>query len=339
MADVDALRERLGITPGGCLFADKRGREKPMPAPLAPLADSHGHITSRGAKDPAAILACAVLAGVRLMVCPIDTVEEIPGKWGSASELLSWLDKQIDEAAGLLDAAAAELGMVPPSWEERDVPGLLDNVHIVAGAHPYGAPGFDDAAEALTRELLASPRCRGVGEIGLDFGPYNEVNPAVQEAAFRRQLRIALELDLPVELHIRDANDDESAQAHVLAARILEEEGVPAAGCDLHCFTSGPGVMAPFVDLGCHIAFGGAATFKRSDDIRAAAAACPLDRMLLETDFPYMAPEPLRGLSCEPAMIGFTAALLADVKCDAAANEPQVTYDALWNNACGFFKL
>ncbi len=334
--DQETLFGRLGVTPGGCLFADKRGREKPMPAPLAPLADSHGHLTSRGVEDPAAVLARAALAGVCLMVCPVDTVEEIPGKWGSAAELLAWLEEQRAEAAGLL-VAAAEFGLVPPAFDGYDAPGLLDSVYLVAGAHPYGAVGFDDAAEAVTRELLASPTCLGVGEIGLDYGPYNEVDPAVQEVAFRRQLRLAHELDLPVELHIRDANDDAAAQAHADAVRILQEEGVPATGCDLHCFTSGPEVMAPFVELGCHIAFGGAATFKRSDDIRAAAAACPTNRLLLETDFPYMAPEPLRGRPCEPAMCGFTAALLAQVREEAGVASATQTYDALWANARGFF--
>ncbi len=336
--DRETLFGRLGVTPGGCLFADKRGREKPMPVPLAPLADSHGHLTSRGVTDPAAALARAALAGVRLMVCPVDTVEEIPGKWGSAGELLAWFEAQRAEAAGLLDAAAG-FGLVPPEFEGFDAPALLDNLWIVAGAHPYGAAGFDDAAEAVTRELLVSPMCLGVGEIGLDYGPYNEVEPAVQEVAFRRQLRLAHELGRPVELHIRDANDDEAAQAHADAVRILEEEGVPEAGCDLHCYTSGPEVMAPFVELGCHIAFGGAATFKRSADIREAAAACPANKLLLETDFPYMAPEPLRGLSCEPAMCGFTAALLADVRAEAGCGATADTYRALWTNACAFFGL
>ncbi len=335
LMDLESLYGRLGVTPGGCLFADKRGREKPMPTPLAPLADSHGHLTSRGVEDPAAVLARAALVGVRLMVCPVDTVKEIPGKWGSVGEFLDWFEVQKAQAAGLLDVAA-EHGLVPPAFDGYDAPGLLDSVYLFAGAHPYGAAGFDDAAEAVTRELLASPSCLGVGEIGLDYGPYNEVDPAVQEVAFRRQLRLAHELGLPVELHIRDANDDPAAQAHADAVRILEEEGVPAAGCDLHCFTSGPEVMVPFVELGCHIAFGGAATFKRSDDIRAAAVECPAEKLLLETDFPYMAPEPLRGRPCEPAMCGFTAALLAQAH-EEAGMAAAATYEALWTNTRAFF--
>ena len=79
------------------------------------------------------------------------------------------------------------------------MPALLDNVRIVAGSHPYGAAEYTDDAERLARELLSSDRAVGVGEIGLDFGPYNEVDEQVQEAAFRRQLRLAHELGLPVE--------------------------------------------------------------------------------------------------------------------------------------------
>ena len=212
-------------------------------------------------------------------------------------------------------------------------------MHIVAGAHPYGAARFDDASEALMRELLASPRCVGVGEIGLDFGPYNEVAPDVQEACFRRQLRIAHELGMPVELHIRDGVDDMVGEAHALAARILSEEGVPAAGCDLHCFTSDVRIMEDFARLGCRIAFGGASTFARSEEIREAVRVCPERLAITETDCPFMAPVPLRGEECEPAMVVFVADLVARER-EAASGVPAAqTYAALWRNACELFGL
>ena len=96
--------------------------------------------------------------------------------------------------------------------------------------------------------------------------------------------------------------------------------------------------MAPFVELGCYVAFGGAATFKRSEDIRSAALACPSAQILSETDAPYMAPEPLRGSECEPAMVAFSAELLARIRAEASVASKQETYDALWTNAlrlCG----
>ena len=322
----------------GALFHDRKGNACPVPTPLAPLADTHGHLTSFRAHDPAMALTRAALAGVRLLVVPVDPVSDVPRKWGSVPEFLSWLDEQVETARACLEECA-EKGFVPPAFDGYDVPDLLDNVRIVAGAHPYGAESLDDDAISRLRELLASPRCVGVGEFGLDYGPYNKVSPEAQEEAFRKQLRIAHELGLPVELHIRDASGDALAHAHRNAARIIAEEGVPGPGCDLHCYTSDVRVMEDFVRLDCHVAFGGALTFSRSDDIREAAAFCGENRILTETDSPYMAPVPLRGEECEPAMVAFTAACLADVRERAEQGSRQATYDALWRNACTFFSL
>lgn len=316
------------------LFADKKGRPVEAPVPLAPLADTHGHLTCLRTIDPAVALARAACAGVRLLVVPVDPVGEIPSTWPDVPSLLSWLDLQVERAHAALDALACE-GHVPPALD--GAPDLLDNVRIVAGAHPYGAAQLDDAAMARTRELLASPRAVGVGEIGLDYGPYSELAPEVQLPAFRRQLELAHELGLPVELHIRDAAGDAAAQAHRDAAELLAEVGVPEAGCDLHCFTSGPEVLAPFAELGCHIAFGGAATFRRSNDIRDAAAACPGHLLLTETDSPYMAPVPLRGEECEPAMVAFSTACVAEVREEAGVATRRETYEALWRNALELF--
>lgn len=332
MTSLDAL-----TLEDGHLFHDRKGRPRPLPEPLGPLADSHGHLTAFRRHDPSIALCRAALAGVRLLVVPVDMVDEIPSPFETPQALLGWLDEQVERARERL-AECAGHGLVPPEFDGPAVPELLDNVHIVAGAHPYGADRLD--AEALQRldALLDSPRCVGVGEIGLDFGPYNELAADVQERAFRMQLRVAHERDLPVELHIRDNPEDESCAAHALAARVLAEEGVPRRGCDLHCFTQGPEVMRPFVELGCHIAFGGAMTFKKSDDIRAAAATCPTGQLLTETDCPYMAPVPLRGEECEPAMVAFTVARLADVREEQGFPRPS-TYRAAWDNANALFGL
>lgn len=315
----------------GKLFHDKKGRVREVPAPLAPLADSHGHLTCFHRRDASVALCRAALAGVRLLVAPVDPTDDVT----DVPTFLVWLDGVIARARKRL-ASCAERGLVPPAWEAyQQVPDLLDNIHLVAGAHPYGAASLDDAALARLDALLADERCVGIGEIGLDYGPYNELPPDVQVEAFRRQLRLAHERQLPVELHIRDPKEPGVHTAHSDAVRVLREEGVPEAGCDLHCFTDGPEVMQPFVELGCHIAFGGAVTFKRSDDIRAAAAACPRDLLLSETDCPFMAPVPLRGEECEPAMVAFSAACVADVR----EESPQETYAALWRNANGLFGL
>ena len=320
----------------GFAFHSKKGKDIEVPVPLVPLADTHGHLTCFRTLDVSDVLVHASLAGLRLLVVPIDIVDDFGGRWGTAGELLSWLDMQVEHARKPLEGTVGEC-LEPPAFVGWEVPDLLDNVHIVAGAHPYGADCLDEAALDRLDDLLASPRCVGVGEIGLDFGPHNELGADVQERAFRRQLRLAHERQLPVELHLRDGEDDTAA--HDLAIRVLDEEGVPERGCDLHCFTQSPEVMAPFVELGCHIAFGGAVSFRRSDDIRSAACACPRDLLLSETDSPYMAPVPLRGWECEPAMVAFSAALLANVRKAALDIPREETYRALWENACTLFGL
>lgn len=319
----------------GELFHNKKGKARPLPRALAPLADTHGHLTAFRGHDPSIALCRAALAGVRLLVVPVDPTDDVL----DAPAFLDWLPRQVDAARAHLEACAGRGMAAPKPLLYPQAPDLLDNVRIVAGAHPYGAASLDAEALARLNALLDSPWCVGVGEIGLDYGPYNELPPEVQIRAFRQQLRIANERDLPVELHIRDPKDPADHSAHNDAVRVLREEGVPRVGCDLHCFTDGPEVMAPFVDLGCHVAFGGAATFKRSDDIREAAVTCPSNLLLSETDCPYMAPVPLRGEECEPAMVAFSAECVAQVREDAGVATKAQTYAALWNNACSLFGI
>ena len=324
---------------GGHLFLDKKGRPVEVPRALAPLADTHGHLTSFRSMEPSEAIARASLAGVRLLVVPVDPADDIQ----DVPSFLGWLHNVVQGAKELL---AAHGGAQPQNghfeggaWD--DAPELCDNVRFLCGVHPYGARTFmeDRSVRQRMEKLLRHPLCVGVGEFGLDYGPWNELPAQVQMDAFREQLRMAHELDMPVELHIRDAEGDDASQAHADALRVLEEEGVPAAGCDLHCFTSGPEVMDPFVRLGCHIAFGGAATFARTASIRKAAARCPESLILSETDCPYMAPVPLRGRECEPAMVAFTVARVAQVREEAGLATEQQTYDALWHNANAFFGL
>lgn len=322
----------------GSLFHDGKGRAVPLPQALAPLADSHGHLTHFHAHKAAEALARAAVAGVRLLVVPIDPT----GDGRDAQEVLDRISRWQEEAYVELEQLKERCGLEPPSWPDCQVAGRgLESplaVRIVAGAHPYGAPVLDEDALAQLDVLLDDARCVGVGEIGLDVGPWNKAPLDAQEEAFRRQLRIAHERELPVELHLRDEGDERTT-AHDLAYRVLEEEGVPAAGCDLHCFTSGPEVMEPFVGMGCHIAFGGAATFPRSTDILAAAVACPQGRLLVETDSPYMAPVPLRGQECEPAMVALSAAFVAEAREAAGVATRRETYEALWDTSLKFFAL
>ena len=315
----------------GWLFHDAKGAPIELPVATAPLADTHGHLTHFRLHEASLALARASLAGVGLIGVPLDPADDGADPKGA----LARIDRIVADAAPEVERLLAA-GVRP---QGSDPYALLGHVYLWAGVHPYGAETYCDepAVDAALRALLADPRTVGVGEFGLDYGPYNKVDPEVQKRAFVAQLRVAHDLDLPVELHIRDAERDETAAAHVDAARILEREGVPVAGCDLHCYTSDPAVAAPFVELGCYVAFGGAATFARSEDIRAAAISCPAELILSETDSPYMAPMPLRGMECEPAMVAFSAACVAQVREAAGVATQAQTYEALWHNAQRLF--
>ena len=137
---------------------------------------------------------------------------------------------------------------------------------------------------------------------------------------------------------LRIEDTDQERPSHVDAYNALREVGVPQAGCVLHCFGEDRATMERFVELGCYIAYGGAATFKRNDDVREAFAATPLDRILFETDCPYMAPEPIRGLECEPAMISITANTLVNDRVDRTGEDAEALARAAWENACKLFQ-
>lgn len=178
-------------------------------------------------------------------------------------------------------------------------------MRIAAGLHPHNAKHWGPETEARLREVLHDKRVSCVGEIGLDY--HYDLSPRDdQKRAFRAQVRIAKETGLPVMLHVREAHDD--------ALAIMRDEGWPEAGCILHCFTNDWDTLAPWIKAGCSVTFGGALTFNNGDDIRAAAAKVPEMQLMVETDSPYMAPKPLRGEVCEPAMVLFTENFLADVR-------------------------
>ena len=315
----------------GVLFHDIYGAPYDAPQILAPVADTHGHLGSLHEHKPAKALARAAAAGVRLLVVPIDMAREFPIKWQDPEELEEWFEKTIAQARMEYNRLR-DANLVVPC--PLSVSHLFENVFFMAGAHPYSAPQYTEEAEQRLFRLFENPRCVGIGEIGLDFGPYCEVSEELQLSVFERQLNIALEHNYRVELHLRDGAHD--TRAHNLAYSVLKQLGVPDAGCDLHCYTDGPEVMQPFVELGCYIAFGGALTFKRSDDIRSAMLSCPDEQLLSETDFPYMAPEPLRGGECTPDMVVHTVERLAELRWQEQGIPKQKTYAILWKNTQRF---
>lgn len=194
------------------------------------------------------------------------------------------------------------------------------------GCHPHNAKHYHDALEADLRERLADQRVSALGEIGLDY--HYDFSPREdQRLAFRRQLRLAKECGLPVILHVREAHDD--------AFAIMREEGFPEAGVLLHCFNLDWATLEPWVEAGCYVAFGGPLTFKKTDEVRDAASRVPLDRLLTETDAPYMTPEPMRGMTCGPEHVIFTAERLCEVRGYTQGDEREAFLCQLMQNTRG----
>lgn len=165
-------------------------------------------------------------------------------------------------------------------------------VWATVGFHPHEARLWEEGSEAALQELAADPHVVAIGEIGLDFH-YDHSPREVQDRVFRRQLRLARRLGLPVVVHSREA------EAETLAA--LKEEG-PVRGL-LHCFHGDEAFAAAVLDLGLYVSVGGMLTFPSMDDLRRVVATLPRDRVLLETDAPYLAPVPHRGRRNEPAWV------------------------------------
>src|SRR5512142_497851 len=156
------------------------------------------------------------------------------------------------------------------------------------------------AMEALARD----PRVVGVGETGLDF--HYDLSPRpVQEASFRRSLAAAKTAGKPVVVHVREADE--------ACARVLAEEGVPPAGGVIHCFTGDWARARAYLDLGLHLSVAGVVTFKTADALREAVRKAPRDRVLVETDCPFLAPVPYRGKRNEPAYVARTAERVAEL--------------------------
>jgi TatD DNase family protein len=174
------------------------------------------------------------------------------------------------------------------------------DVRATVGLHPHDASSLDAEWEALAL-LARGDVVVGIGETGFDL--YYRHSPArEQELAFRRHIRLAHELDRALVIHSRDAWDD--------TFRVLVEEGVPRRTV-FHCFTGGPADAERAFALGASVSFSGIVSFKNADDVRAAAAITPLDRMLVETDAPFLAPVPHRGEQNEPALVVDVGAALA----------------------------
>jgi TatD DNase family protein len=180
------------------------------------------------------------------------------------------------------------------------------NVFFTAGTHPHHAAIEADVPTAAIVALAAHPKCIGIGEAGLDYH-YDRSPRDIQQRVFRTNIAAARQVKLPLVIHARDADED--------MIRILREE-VEQGGFSaiLHCFTSSEKLARVGLELGFYISFSGVVTFKHSQELRRIAALVPSDRLLVETDAPYLAPEPYRGKRNEPSYVVETAKILAEVR-------------------------
>ena len=179
------------------------------------------------------------------------------------------------------------------------------DVSCSVGVHPHEAEGEGQGSPDLLLELAHHPKVVGIGETGLDY--YYEHSPReAQQRSFRAHIAAARETDLPLIVHARDADDDTVA--------ILQEEHAkaPFRGV-IHCFTAGPALAEAALGIGFYISLAGVVTFKKAEELRETVRQVPLDRLLVETDSPYLAPVPMRGKRNEPAFVAHTAAALADL--------------------------
>ncbi|WP_312643291.1 TatD family hydrolase [Hydrogenoanaerobacterium sp.] len=197
-------------------------------------------------------------------------------------------------------------------------------VYCAVGVHPDAAPHFTEEDCVVLAKLAKQPKVVAIGEIGLDYY-YDDASPRdVQRAVFERQLQLAAELDLPVIIHDREAHQDTMELLHKYRPR-----GV------LHCYSGSAQMAKEVVGLGMYLGFTGVLTFKNAKKAVEAAQSIPLDRLLIETDCPYMAPEPNRGRRCDSGMLVYTGSKLAELK----GIDPQQLFDITCQNACDLFQI
>lgn len=214
-------------------------------------------------------------------------------------------------AAGVECMLSIGTGDGPPDLESAiRLADKYDAVLASVGIHPEHAPKAADDDFARVRDLLQHPKVVAVGEIGLDYY-WQPVHRDEQHRAFVRQLEIAREARKPVSIHTRDAWDDTFA--------LLEEHwNGHELPCVLHCFGGGPEIAQKALALGYYLSFAGVVTFPKAMDVRESARLAPLDRILVETDAPYLAPVPRRGKRNEPSYVVHTARRIAELRGDDA---------------------
>ena len=293
-----------------------------MPAAMAKLLDLLA--VAPEARDFAALEGAGLAAGRRLARGGIAAAAaDLPALCrGRGAGLMRLIDShchldfpdfadEIDEVVARAGAAGVERLITISTRIARGerlaaLAERFPSVYFSIGTHPHQAAEEPETDVKAIRSFAAHPKCVAIGEAGLDYH-YDHAPRDVAAKVFRAQIGAARELGLPLVIHSRDADED--------MAKILEDEmGKGPFAAVLHCFTSGAALAETGLDLGFYLSFSGVLTFKSAENLRDIARIAPLDRLLVETDAPYLAPVPHRGRRNEPAFVVDTARVLADLK-------------------------
>lgn len=208
---------------------------------------------------------------------------------------------------------------IPTSRQSAALAQRYKGLYFACGTHPHQASDWRDEDEAVYTALLSHPKGVAVGEIGLDYH-YDFSPREVQQSVFQKQLRLAHQLNLPVILHNRESTGDMLALLKEEAA----QRGEPLTGV-MHCFSGSVETARECVKLGLYISFGGSLTFKNARILLDVAADVPEDRLLIETDSPYLAPVPHRGKRNDPSLVALVAQKLAELRNSTAEQIAQLT--------------
>ncbi|HEX5032913.1 MAG TPA: TatD family hydrolase [bacterium] len=196
------------------------------------------------------------------------------------------------EGTGSMESATAVIERFP-------------DVYAAIGVHPHDAKLVDEAVLARAKQIAAHPKVKAIGEVGLDFH-YNHSNREEQFAALRAFVRLAKELKKPLVIHDRDSHEE--------LLQVLKEEGAREIGGVFHCFSGDYEFGQRVIEENFHVSFTGIVTFKKAEETQDAAKRLPLERMLIETDSPFLTPIPFRGKRNEPAYVRYVAEKIAELK-------------------------
>ena len=215
---------------------------------------------------------------------------------------------------------------IPTSKKSVELSEKYDFIYSAVGFHPHEAKYMDqDAIKEIENLAILNNKVVAIGEIGLDY--YYDFSPRdIQEDVFAEQMELANKLDLPFIIHSRDASNDTYEMVKKYKNNV---------DCVLHCYSQRKEMAKLYLDLGCYLSFAGPVTFKKSTNLQEVAKYTPLDRIFIETDSPYLSPEPKRGKKNEPSNVIYTGKKIAELK---EISEKQL-FKSTYNNAVRFFKL